>query len=240
MDKSYELVNTLKGFHNALNSYQLKIWRASQKALYPKTKFSQFLFLNLVTSAYNLWMKLSGVYHWFFQPNRIHYIHEHFLHLYPDHKLTLAELQLLVNLMDPFCSVKEIESACVYFVPPTEVCLRCKNKLILHNKPCEITFYSLDGIQHGVKLCLQCKLCGLNYNYSTYGNNSEGNKFYEQNRPAIEASDSTFVARTLFEFYCSLAYVLHFLTPVAAVMLCFIPRNFQVFFFNIMPLYISH
>ena len=209
MDKSYELINALKCFRNSLKNVE-----SVPNGVLSHDEIYAILILKFGYKCVQCLDEAIRSVPPVFSTHRIHYIHERYLELSSDGSLTLAELQLCVNMMHPFCFADETENenkrkylSGLFFAPPVDVCCKCKKNLTLHNKPSEITFYGFSGIQHGVKLCLQCKKCRLNYNYSTYGNKSEGNKFYEESRLAIEASDSTFMDRRLFEFYCSLAYV---------------------------------
>jgi hypothetical protein len=86
MDKSYELVNTLKGFHNALNSYQLKDLESIPKGVVSQDEVFAVLILKFGYKCIQSLDEAIRSVPLVFSTNRIHYIHDHFLHLYPDHK----------------------------------------------------------------------------------------------------------------------------------------------------------
>ena len=52
---------------------------------------------------------------------------------------------------------------------PTSKCLNCEGELSQHNKPCQVTVYSLEqGKAIGLKFSLRCEKCKVNYNYDRY------------------------------------------------------------------------
>lgn len=118
--------------------------------------------------------------------------------------ITAEDLQNAIMLADKL-STNERTEVVNCFGPPTNKCIDCGRELQLHNEPTEVMFFSLKGSLPGKKISLRCSHCKANYNYSTYGNKESGFQFYEEFRPAVEASDSTLVDRDVFELYCSLA-----------------------------------
>ena len=101
--------------------------------------------------------------------------------------------------------------------PPVGNCVNClSNKgkgyaLKQNNKMVKIKYISTKGVLMKQKLCLRCTKCGLNYNYSKYGNGDQGYRFYDEQRSAVEANDCTFVNRTIYQFQWSLRYVIFLL-----------------------------
>lgn len=89
--------------------------------------------------------------------------------------------------------------------PPISNCTKCKSPLIPQNKMCTVTVFSLKKVQSAMKLSCRCKDCKLNYGYSMFGNAEEGFRFYEVQRPYVEASDDVFLDRSLCLFQVSLA-----------------------------------
>lgn len=69
----------------------------------------------------------------------------------------------------------------------------------------QVKCYTLDGYCEGIKFTLRCRECNLGYNYSQFGNKSDGFRFYPEERKFIEVSDTVFFSREMLEFQCSLA-----------------------------------
>ena len=91
--------------------------------------------------------------------------------------------------------------------PPISNCTKCKSPLISQNKMCTVTVFTLQKVQSAMKLSCRCKDCKLNYGYSMFGHAEEGFRFYEVQRPYVEASDDVFLDRSLCLFQVSLSYV---------------------------------
>ena len=95
--------------------------------------------------------------------------------------------------------------------PPTTKCfnVKCHGKsLSLYNTPTNVTIFTLNGPRPGSKVILKCSHCNTNYGYSKYGNKlTSGERFYENHRQFIEASDVVFVDQDLHQLFTSLRYV---------------------------------
>jgi len=93
----------------------------------------------------------------------------------------------------------------VLLSPPTGTCLKCDRLLSEHNRPTDVVVNGICGQTKGLKFCLRCDHCMVNYNYDRYGNRANGWCLYPQIRPFVEATDVCFVERTLLELQCALA-----------------------------------
>lgn len=89
--------------------------------------------------------------------------------------------------------------------PPVDVCLQCSKILTRHNNPCKVTVFETKQAYSALKLILRCNGCEVNYGYATYGNNSTGYRFYQDQRPLVEATDEIYIERLLCDFHASLA-----------------------------------
>lgn len=93
--------------------------------------------------------------------------------------------------------------------PPEELkmrgCLKCDNKLTTHNDASLVTVFTIKGPIPATKICWRCKRCKLNYNYSQYGNEEIGYKFYSEPRPLVEATTSSYVERLVCKYQIHLA-----------------------------------
>ena len=72
-------------------------------------------------------------------------------------------------------------------------CLICGSELRTHNDRCDVTIFTITGPVPGKKACWNCISCGLNYNYSMYGNTENDYQFYDNPRPLVEASNVKYV-----------------------------------------------
>jgi hypothetical protein len=89
--------------------------------------------------------------------------------------------------------------------PPVNTCLECNERLVA-NHTCQVKYYSSSGVSVATKITLRCTNCSLFYNYSNYGDKRvRGFRHYPSERAAVEASDTVYFDRVLFEFQCSLA-----------------------------------
>jgi len=84
-------------------------------------------------------------------------------------------------------------------------CVKCAHTLSGHHNPIKVKWFGLSGIEDAIKLTLRCRNCKLNYNFSQYGNNEQGYRYYDKSRDAIEASDVTFLDRMLCNLFTSFA-----------------------------------
>ena len=99
-----------------------------------------------------------------------------------------------------------------YIAPPVTYCINasCPRRgelcsLVVHHSDVDAVLWEIHGPIPATKVSLKCKHCATIYNYSKYGNKAtDGERFYEQERPLIEVSDVTFCSRKLYSLYCSL------------------------------------
>ncbi|XP_038066277.1 uncharacterized protein LOC119736303 [Patiria miniata] len=91
------------------------------------------------------------------------------------------------------------------FAPPVSRCLVCEEKLTRNHGITTVKYFSFTGIDEAKKITLRCRPCNLTYDWYEYGSKTTHWKLYEEQRPAVQASDSVFVCRKLFDFQCSLA-----------------------------------
>ena len=68
-----------------------------------------------------------------------------------------------------------------------------------------VTVFSMNTIKTAMKLCLRCQDCDINYGYSMFGNGKKGYRFYDEERPYVEATDEVFLERSLCLLQISLA-----------------------------------
>lgn len=54
----------------------------------------------------------------------------------------------------------------VLLSPPTGTCLTCDRVLSEHNRPTDIVVNGVCGQTKGLKFCLRCDHCMVNYNYN--------------------------------------------------------------------------
>ena len=83
------------------------------------------------------------------------------------------------------------------FFPPATICFTCGWSLQLQSQPALVTVFEEDNPLPGIKFALKCRNCNLHYGYSMYGNSDSGYRFYEKRRAYVEASNVTFVSRSL-------------------------------------------
>ena len=104
---------------------------------------------------------------------------------------------------------KSKKKGATLLTPPNHLvhdgCLVCASELKTHNDLCAVTIFTIDGPCPAQKVCWRCSGCGLNYNYSMYGNNASGYRFYKEPRPLVEASAVTFVERLVCNYQIHLA-----------------------------------
>lgn len=81
--------------------------------------------------------------------------------------------------------------------PPTEICLSCGCNLSLQSQPAYITVFEKDGPFPGMKFSLKCQKCKTHYGYSCYGGSANGYKFYDDERCYVEASNISYLSRSL-------------------------------------------
>ena len=109
------------------------------------------------------------------------------------------ECASLVGLFAPKPDVKQL------LTPPVNMCLECNERLVAYHT-CQVKYYSSSGATLAEKITLRCTNCNLFYNYSHYGDKrTRGFRHYPRERAAVEASDTVYFDRTLFELQCSLA-----------------------------------
>lgn len=107
-------------------------------------------------------------------------------------------------------SFTENSKVSAYFLtPPEELkmsgCLKCGNKLSTHNEASRVTVFTIKGQIPATKICWRCRHCKLNYNYSQYGSEEIGYKFYSKPRPLVEATNSSYLERLVCKYQIHLA-----------------------------------
>ena len=89
--------------------------------------------------------------------------------------------------------------------PPTATCIECGDKLVAYHS-CDVKYYSTKEVYYAKKFTLRCAKCCLLYNYSQYGDKHErGFRYYPQEQPAVEVTDTVYFDRQLLDWQCSLA-----------------------------------
>ena len=88
--------------------------------------------------------------------------------------------------------------------PPTSVCYECGNALSKNNKPSRVTLYTLNGPLPMKKIELRCRHCNIYYGIVKFGNKTDGYHFYATLRSIAEASDVSYIERTVMSFFTSL------------------------------------
>ena len=95
-----------------------------------------------------------------------------------------------------------------FLAPPVMHCVNpmCEGrKLGTSNDPVNVTLFTIDGPRPASKISLKCGKCNANYGYSKYGNKySCGDRFYNEERPYVEASDVVFLDRKLHQLFVCL------------------------------------
>lgn len=98
-----------------------------------------------------------------------------------------------------------------FLAPPVMYCLNvsCEGrKLATYHEPTNVTLFTIDGPRPASKITLKCPKCSTNYSYSKYGNKlSCGDRYYNQEREFVEASDVVYLDRKLYQLFASLKYV---------------------------------
>lgn len=91
--------------------------------------------------------------------------------------------------------------------PPTATCIECDDKLVAYHS-CDVKYYSTKEVHYDKKFTLRCAKCCLLYNYSQtkYGDkHGRGFRYYPQEQPAVEVTDTVYFDRQLLDWQCSLA-----------------------------------
>lgn len=95
--------------------------------------------------------------------------------------------------------------------PPTTVCLNLscnRHPLSSYTSPTKITLYDISGPRPASKISLRCSNCKVNYNYSMFGNKTlNGERYYDDEREYVEASDLVFVNRGVHQLFATLRYI---------------------------------
>ena len=99
----------------------------------------------------------------------------------------------------------DVEHEVEILAPPVNTCTNCSKMLKAQNKMSNVTVFSMNTIKTAMKLCLQCQDCDINYGYSMFGNGKKGYRFYDEERPYVEATDEVFLERSLCLLQISLA-----------------------------------
>ena len=110
------------------------------------------------------------------------------------------------TLFDALACIEKPEppTELITLAPPMDRCYRCLCHLSVHNE-CDVTVYGLDGMRKGHKISTRCQSCRSVYQYSVFGNSSDGWRLYNVQREYVEASNVCFVGRSMFDLQRSLA-----------------------------------
>ena len=121
--------------------------------------------------------------------------------------LQADEVSIILDFFGKFNYQDNVPMQPIY-APPVDACLECGSRLVA-NHSCSIRNYGTQGLCIGEKFTLRCQDCSLFYNYSQFGNKSDGFRYYpaDLQQPAVEASDTVLFDRNLLEIQCCLAYV---------------------------------
>lgn len=112
-------------------------------------------------------------------------------------------LNLLLFCIDE--RLPDVDHYVEILAPPVNTCTNCSKSLSTHNKMCSVTVFSMTTIKTAMKLSLRCPDCEINFGYSMFGNVNKGYRFYDEQRPYVEASDEVFLERSMCFFQISLA-----------------------------------
>lgn len=88
--------------------------------------------------------------------------------------------------------------------PPSATCYSCERQLVVNHPPTTVRIYTVEGLAYGEKWSLRCNGCQHTYSYSKYGSPSDHWSLYPDERELIEASDTCFVERKVFQWMTSL------------------------------------
>lgn len=128
-----------------------------------------------------------------------------------------ANMHEIAELLQNECRqfVSSFEKELLVLAPPLAECPTCSTRLVVYHD-CTTRVYEMDGVITLPKITLRCIGCKLYFGYSQFGNKKPlGFRYYENERPYIEVTDTVFVNRKLLEFQCSLAYVLNYCESIA-------------------------
>ena len=120
-----------------------------------------------------------------------------------------ANVDKIAQVLQNECSefVSSFHKELLVLAPPLAECPTCSSNLVCYHE-CTARVYELNGVTILPKITLHCIGCKLIFRYSQFGNKkSLGFRYYENERPYIEVTDTVFVNRRLLEFQCSLAYI---------------------------------
>ena len=126
-------------------------------------------------------------------------------------RISDGELDNICSLLSAFCtsSITNLSMTTPQHVmaPPTEICLECgENLASIAYHTCDVKYYSCKEVYYTKKFTLRCTKCCVLYNYSQYGNKHQrGFRYYQQERLAVEVTDTVYFDRHLLDWQCSLA-----------------------------------
>ena len=107
-------------------------------------------------------------------------------------------------------------------LPTRQQCLsdHCNGKrLAAYTESTNVTVFTLSGPRPASKITLKCCKCNTNYGYSKFGNKSSGERYYEEERPFVEASDVVFLDRDIYQLFASLRSASVYVAYVALILL---------------------
>ena len=87
--------------------------------------------------------------------------------------------------------------------PPVLCCLRCRSSLTANNAPTCVVLYTQDGPVPASKVILRCTACQLNYHPDTYGNTTDGYRYYNSAQPVVKCTQQAYMDRQLCSMIAS-------------------------------------
>jgi len=81
--------------------------------------------------------------------------------------------------------------------PPCVSCLQCQGRLVVHNPPTAVIWYSRDGPLPAAKIVLWCRNCSIQYHPDMFGNKQAGFRFYNTVQPVVQCSQQAYIDREL-------------------------------------------
>ena len=117
------------------------------------------------------------------------------------------DLKMVCTILSELCTndLSTTPQPTYIMAPPTATCIECGDKLVAYHS-CDVKYYSTKEVHYAKKFTLRCAKCCLLYNYSQYGDKHErGFRYYPQEQPAVEVTDTVYFDRQLLDWQCSLA-----------------------------------
>lgn len=73
------------------------------------------------------------------------------------------------------------------------ICLQCQGRLVVHNPPTAVIWYSRDGPLPAAKIVLRCRNCSIQYHPDMFGNKQAGFRFYNTVQPVVQCSQQAYI-----------------------------------------------